>query len=203
MVQSLPYLKESASQTAGPYVHIGLAPGAAGFDIYRQELGRTIAGPDVPGERIRIEGLVYDGTGAPVKDILLEAWQADANGIYPHPEDPRHGEVAPGVRGWGRIITDFDSGLWSFETIKPGPVPGRNKRMMAPHISLWLVSRGINIGLNTRMYFDDEDNSADPVLGLVEQENRRRTLIAQRTASGVYRFDIRLQGEGETVFLDV
>ena len=203
MVQSLPYLKESASQTAGPYVHIGLAPGAAGFDIYRQELGRTIAGPDVPGERIRIEGLVYDGTGAPVKDILLEAWQADANGIYPHPEDPRHGEVAPGFRGWGRIITDFDSGLWSFETIKPGPVPGRNKRMMAPHISLWLVSRGINIGLNTRMYFDDEDNSADPVLGLIEQENRRRTLIAKRTAAGVYRFDIRLQGEGETVFLDV
>ncbi|MBR3189917.1 protocatechuate 3,4-dioxygenase subunit alpha [Bosea sp. (in: a-proteobacteria)] len=203
MVQALPYLKESASQTAGPYVHIGLAPGAAGFDIYRQELGQIIAGPGVPGERIRVEGLVYDGTGAPVKDILLEAWQADANGIYPHPEDPRHGEVAPGFRGWGRIITDFDSGLWSFETIKPGPVPGRNKRMMAPHISLWLVSRGINIGLNTRMYFDDEDNSADPVLGLIEQENRRRTLIAKRTAAGVYRFDIRLQGEGETVFLDV
>lgn len=203
MVQALPYLKESASQTAGPYVHIGLAPGAAGFDIYRHELGQTIAGPDVPGERIRIEGLVYDGTGAPVKDILLEAWQADANGIYPHPEDPRHAEVAPGFRGWGRIITDFDSGLWSFETIKPGPVPGRNKRVMAPHISLWLVSRGINIGLNTRMYFDDEDNGADPVLGLVEQENRRRTLIAKRTAPGVYRFDIRLQGEGETVFLDV
>lgn len=203
MVQALPYLKESASQTAGPYVHIGLAPGAAGFDIYRQELGQIIAGPDVPGERIRIEGLVYDGTGAPVKDILLEAWQADANGIYPHPEDPRHAEVAAGFRGWGRIITDFDSGLWSFETIKPGPVRGRNNRVMAPHISLWLVSRGINIGLNTRMYFDDEDNSADPVLGLVEQENRRRTLIAKRTAPGVYRFDIRLQGEGETVFLDV
>lgn len=203
MVQALPYLKESASQTAGPYVHIGLAPGAAGFDIYRQELGQIIAGPDVPGERIRVEGLVYDGTGAPVKDILLEAWQADANGIYPHPEDPRHAEVAAGFRGWGRIITDFDSGLWSFETIKPGPVRGRNNRVMAPHISLWLVSRGINIGLNTRMYFDDEDNSADPVLGLVEQENRRRTLIAKRTAPSVYRFDIRLQGEGETVFLDV
>ncbi|PZR94882.1 MAG: protocatechuate 3,4-dioxygenase subunit alpha [Stutzerimonas stutzeri] len=203
MVQPLPYLQETASQTAGPYVHIGLAPGAAGFDIYRRELGWEIAGPDVPGERIRIEGLVYDGTGAPVKDILLEAWQADANGIYPHPEDPRHGEVAPGFRGWGRIITDFDSGLWSFETIKPGPVPGRNKRIMAPHINLWLVSRGINIGLNTRMYFEDEDNAADPVLNLVEQESRRQTLIARRTAPGTYRFDIRLQGEGETVFLDV
>jgi protocatechuate 3,4-dioxygenase alpha subunit len=203
MVQPLPYLKETASQTAGPYVHIGLAPGAAGFDIYRRELGWEIAAPGVPGERIRVEGMVYDGAGAPVKDVLLEAWQADASGIYPHPEDPRHAEVAAGFRGWGRIITDFDSGLWSFETVKPGPVPGRNKRMMAPHISLWLVSRGINIGLNTRMYFEDEDNAADPVLNLVEQVNRRQTLIARRTAPGTYRFDIRLQGESETVFLDV
>lgn len=203
MVQPLPYLKETASQTAGPYVHIGLAPGAAGFEIYRTELGREIAAQGVPGERIRVEGLVYDGTGAPVKDILIEAWQADANGIYPHPDDPRHGEVAPGFRGWGRIITDFDSGLWSFETIKPGPVPGRNRRIMAPHISLWLVSRGINIGLNTRMYFEDEDNGADPVLNLIEQDNRRQTLIARRTAPGTYRFDIRLQGEDETVFLDI
>ena len=203
MTQALPYLKETASQTAGPYVHIGLAPGAAGFDIYRNELGREIAAQGVPGERIRVEGLVYDGAGAPVKDVLLEAWQADANGIYPHPDDPRHDEVAAGFRGWGRIITDFDTGLWSFETIKPGPVPGRNKRVMAPHISLWLVSRGINIGLNTRMYFEDEDNSADPVLNLVEQENRRQTLIARRTAPGTYRFDIRLQGENETVFLDI
>lgn len=203
MTQALPYLKETASQTAGPYVHIGLAPGAAGFDIYRNELGREIAAEGVPGERIRVEGLVYDGAGAPVKDILLEAWHADANGIYPHPDDPRHAEVAAGFRGWGRIITDFDTGLWSFETIKPGPVPGRNKRMMAPHISLWLVSRGINIGLNTRMYFEDEDNAADPVLNLVEQENRRQTLIARRTAPGIYRFDIRLQGEDETVFLDI
>ena len=203
MTQPLPYLKETASQTAGPYVHIGLAPGAAGFDTYRRELGWEIAAPDVPGERIRVEGLVYDGTGAPVKDVLLEAWQADANGIYAHAEDPRHAEVAPGFRGWGRIITDFDSGLWSFETIKPGPVPGRNKRMMAPHVNLWLVARGINIGLNTRMYFEDEDNGADPVLALIEQENRRRTLIARRTAPGAYRFDIRLQGDGETVFLDI
>ena len=201
--QDLNYLRETASQTAGPYVHIGLAPGAAGFDIYRRELGWEIAAPNVPGERIRVEGMVYDGIGAPVKDVLLEAWQADANGVYAHAEDPRHGEVAPGFRGWGRIITDFDSGLWSFETIKPGPVPGRNKRMMAPHINLWLVARGINMGLNTRMYFEDEDNAADPVLNLVEQQNRRRTLIARRTAAAAYRFDIRLQGDDETVFLDI
>lgn len=203
MAQALNYLKESASQTAGPYVHIGLAPWAAGFDIYRQELGRTIAGPDVPGQRIRVEGVVLDGTGAPVKDVLLEVWQADAAGIHPHPEDPRHAEVAPGFRGWGRVITDFDSGLWAFDTIKPGAVMGRNRRLMAPHISFWIVARGINVGLNTRMYFEDEDNSADPVLNLVEQAHRRETLLARKVKPGLYRFDIRLQGDGETVFLDI
>ena len=205
MVQSLNYLQESPSQTAGPYVHIGLAPGAAGFHTFETELGQTIAADGVPGERIRVEGLVYDGTGAPVKDVLLELWQADANGIYPHPEDPRVADVAPGFRGWGRIITDFETGEWAFETIKPGPVPGRAGKPQAPHISLWLVSRGINIGLNTRMYFPEEAtaNAADPVLNSIEQRQRVATLIALQTAPGQYRFDIHLQGPSETVFIDI
>ncbi|CAM3150496.1 protocatechuate 3,4-dioxygenase, alpha subunit [Paracoccus aminovorans] len=203
MPQELHYLKETPSQTAGPYVHIGLAPGAAGFDIYRQELGHDIVGPETPGQRIRVEGMVTDGTGAPVKDVLIEVWQADGQGIYPHPEDPRHAEVARDFRGWARVVPDFEAGVFSFETIKPGPVQGRNTRMMAPHLSLWLVARGINIGLQTRMYFEDEDNAADPVLNLIEQAPRRQTLIARHLGEGRYRFDIRLQGEGETVFLDV
>ncbi|MGL4729205.1 MAG: protocatechuate 3,4-dioxygenase subunit alpha [Bosea sp. (in: a-proteobacteria)] len=208
MVQPLNYLKETASQTAGPYVHIGLAPGAAGFDIYDHELGQDIAGPDAAGTRIRIEGLVYDGAGAPVKDVLIEAWQADAAGIYPHPQDPRHAKAAKGFRGFGRVITDFETGVWGFDTIKPGKVPGRSGRVQAPHISLWLVSRGINIGLNTRLYFTDEAeaNAADPVLNLIEQDVRRTTLLATpslRDGKPVYRFDIRLQGDGETVFFDI
>ena len=205
MVQSLNYLKETPSQTAGPYVHIGLAPGAAGFDIYKSELGWDIAGPDAIGERITVEGLVIDGTGAPVKDVMLEVWQADANGIYPHPEDPRAAEVAKGFRGWGRVITDFDTGLWSFDTIKPGAVPGRMGRVQAPHLNLWIVARGINVGLNTRLYFPEDNaaHAADPILSMIEQRHRVKTLIAQKMAPGKYRFDIRLQGDDETVFLDI
>lgn len=206
MPQTLNYLKESAAQTAGPYVHIGLAPGAAGFDIYDRELGRDIAGPNARGERVRVEGLVLDGMGAPIKDLLLEVWQANADGHYAHPEDGR--PVEDGFRGWGRVITDFETGEWGFDTVKPGQTRGRNVGTQAPHLNFWIVARGINIGLNTRMYFGDEGaaNAADPVLRLIEWENRRGTLIATRSTRddrSVYRFDIRLQGENETVFFDV
>ena len=206
MPQQLDYLEETPSQTAGPYVHIGLAPGAAGFQIYDQELGQDIAGPNAAGERIRVEGLVIDGIGSPVKDVLLEAWQANAAGVYAHPEHA--GEVEEGFRGWGRVITDFETGEWAFETVKPGPVMGRNGQMMAPHINLWIVARGINVGLNTRLYFEDEAeaNAADPIINLIEWEKRRKTLIAKRSerdGQTVYRFDICLQGEDETVFFDI
>ena len=194
------YLKETPSQTAGPYVHIGLAPGAAGIDVYREELGHDITGPNAAGERIRVEGLVIDGTGAPVKDVLLEAWQANAADVYAHPESA--GEVEQGFRGWGRVITDFATGEWGFDTVKPGATLGRNGQMQAPHINLWIVARGINVGLNTRLYFEDEDNSSDPVLNSIEWEHRRATLVAKRTGN-TYRFDIRLQGDGETVFFDI
>jgi protocatechuate 3,4-dioxygenase alpha subunit len=208
MTQPLTYLRESPSQTAGPYVHIGLAPGAAGFKIFERELGTDIAGPNAAGERIRVEGGVYDGAGAPVKDVLIEIWQANAAGIYPHPADRRAAQAEDGFRGWGRVISDFDTGLFGFDTVKPGPVQGRNARPMAPHLNLWIAARGINIGLNTRMYFSDEAeaNAADPVLNLIEHVERRPTLVAareDRDHGAVYRFDIRLQGPGETVFFDI
>jgi protocatechuate 3,4-dioxygenase alpha subunit len=208
MPQPLNYLRETASQTAGPYVHIGLAPGAAGFELFEKELGTDIAGPNAEGERITVEGVVTDGTGAPVKDVLIEVWQANAAGIYASPADRRADAVEDGFRGWGRIISDFSTGLYSFDTVKPGVVPGRGGRPMAPHLNLWIVARGINIGLSTRMYFDDEAeaNAADPVINLIEQVDRRATLLARREARDgkpVYRFDIRLQGDNETVFFDV
>ncbi len=204
-----PLLRETASQTAGPYVHIGLAPKAAGFDIFENDFGNVLTTPETQGERITIEGRVIDGSGTPVRDVLLELWQANAQGRYAHPADKQAGKQAdPAFRGWGRACSDFETGTWTFETIKPGPVVGRHGVLMAPHVNLWIVARGINIGLNTRMYFDDEAaaNAKDPVLNLVEWEVRRQTLIGrreQRAGATVYKFDIRLQGDGETVFFDV
>jgi protocatechuate 3,4-dioxygenase alpha subunit len=143
-----------------------------------------------------------------VRDAMLEIWQANANGRYNHPADRQNKPLDPDFRGWGRTGAHFESGLHSFDTIKPGAVSGRNGRTMAPHINVWIVSRGINIGLNTRLYFSDEEaaNAKDPVLNLIEQEERRNTLIATRTlrdGKAVYVFDIVLQGENETVFFDV
>lgn len=208
MLNQFHQLKETASQTAGPYVHIGLAPNQAGFDIFEKNFSNDLAGPATKGERIRIEGRVIDGSGTPLRDVLLEIWQANAAGRYNHPADRQEKDMDPGFRGWGRGCSDFESGVYSFETIKPGPVMGRNGREMAPHINFWIVARGINIGLNTRMYFSDETdrNAKDPVLNLIEWEVRRKTLIAQREVRGgevVYRFDIRIQGEDETVFFDI
>jgi protocatechuate 3,4-dioxygenase alpha subunit len=209
MVQPLNYLKETASQTAGPYVHIGLIPRQAGFDIFEKNLGEIVAGPKSQGERIIIEGRVIDGGGIPVKDALIEIWQANAAGRYHHDADRQNKPVDDDFRGWGRAGSDFETGLYRFRTIKPGSVVGRRgHRPMAPHVNFWIVARGINIGLNTRMYFSDEDaaNAADPVLNIIEPPARRNTLVGQRQPRGqevVYTFDIHLQGEQETVFFDV
>lgn len=205
---TLDYLPETPSQTAGPYVHIGLIPHQAGFEMFEKPFGNVLAGPDTPGERVRIEGRVLDGLGAPCRDILVEIWQANAAGRYNHPAGRQEGAPDPGFRGWGRTGTDFATGLWSFETVKPGAVVGRHgHKPMAPHVNIWLVARGINIGLSTRMYFSDETalNEQDPVLRMIEPAVRRETLLArreQRDGGAVYVFDIRLQGEGETVFFD-
>lgn len=192
-------LPQTASQTAGPYVHIGLAPGEAGFDIYEFELGRDMAAPEVEGDRIRVEGVILDGDGGLVLDALLEVWQADANGVYPEP--------GAAFAGWGRASTHFETGLWRVETIKPGVVVASDGRAQAPHLTLWIVARGINLGLCTRVYFEGDDLSDDPLLMSIEGEDRRDTLVARRIGEedGVasYRFDIRLRGAGETVFLDI
>ncbi len=204
MVQKLGHLKETASQTAGPYVHIGCVPNFSGIEgVYPEDLGVSMVNDDTRGERIGISGQVLDGTGSPLKDALLEIWQADSDGLYNSPAELR-GTADPNFTGWGRQPTDMESGTYRFETVKPGRVPWTDGRLQAPHVNFWIVARGINLGLNTRMYFADEEaaNAEDPILQRIEHRVRVPTLLAQRDGDG-YRFDIRLQGDNETIFFDI
>lgn len=180
------------SQTIGPFFAYALTPRAYGGP----ELATGIvAGEGVAGERIRIEGVVYDGDGATVGDAMLEFWQADAEGRF-------HAAGNAGFTGFGRVETTAAGGFL-VETIRPGALPGTGGAVQAPHVAVSIFARGLLIRLATRIYFDDEPgNAADPVLALVPAD-RRDTLIARRGADGVFRFDIRLQGEDETVFFDI
>lgn len=187
--------KESASQTAGPYVHIGCVPNFAEITgVYPEDLGGQIAGSDAKGDRITIKGRVIDGSGAILLDALVELWQADANGLYAGAEG-----ADAAVTGFGRIAGDQTNGVFVVDTIKPGSVaPGH-----APHITVWIVARGINLGLHTRLYFGDETaaNADDPLLKAAG--TRAGTMIANRSETGDFIFDIHLQGDAETVFLDI
>jgi len=208
MVQKLGMLKESPSQTAGPYVHIGTTPNWVEITgVWKEDLGLSLVNPETRGERIVVKGRVIDGSGTPLKDALIEIWQADWQGLYNSPQEKR-GKADPNFTGWGRQPADGVTGEYRFETIKPGRVPFRDGRLMAPHITFWIVARGINIGLHTRMYFGDEEtaNAECPVLRRIEHKVRVPTLIAARSEENgmpTYTFDIHLQGEKETVFFDI
>ena len=175
-------------QTAGPFFHLALP--------FAQ--GGTIAAGAAAGALVVIEGTLRDGAGA-APDVLVETWQANAAGRYTHPEDPR-GD--PGFDGFGRVATDAE-GRFTIQTVKPGRVPGPGGALQAPHLLVGILARGILTRLVTRMYFADEPgNEEDPVLALVPA-HRRATLIAPRVSAGRYRFEVVLQGEGETVFFDI
>jgi protocatechuate 3,4-dioxygenase alpha subunit len=188
-------LKETPSQTAGPYVHIGTLPEVAGIEVATHHTpDRTGLDGGTPAI---IKGTIRDGNGELVKDAMVEIWQAGADGNY-----------HAGRTGWARSHTDFETGEFRFETVKPGPVAaagGVGKQ--APHITLMVFARGINLHLHTRIYFSDEDaaNAADPLLNAIADEDRRNTLLARPESGGnnAWRFDVVLQGEGETVFLDI
>ena len=187
------------SQTVGPFLHVGLAPRPFGF---REIFSPAVADAGVAGTHIRIEGRVFDGEGVPLPDALVEIWQADSEGRYAHPADGRP-LASNSFRGFGRCPTARDGGF-QFTTVMPGPVPGPEGGIQAPHINVGVFSRGILKRLFTRIYFaGNPANAADPILALVPT-GRRETLMAQPDAAkpGVYRFDIRIQGESETVFFD-
>ena len=204
MAQKLDYLRESPSQTAGPYVHIGCTPNVTGIEIYGGDLGTTMKTGPVRGTEITIKGTVYDGTGTALRDAMIEIWQADAAGLFASANETR-GTPDPNFTGWGRSAGDMNTGEFVFDTVKPGQVPYPDGRMQAPHISVWVVARGINIGLQTRIYFADEPeaNAVDPILTRLEHQNRVPTLLATPEGDGVYRFDIHLQGPQETIFFDI
>jgi protocatechuate 3,4-dioxygenase alpha subunit len=184
-------LPPTASQTVGPYLHIGLA----WLTIDR------LAPPGCPGQHLKIEGRVLDGDGQPVPDALVEIWQANAHSKYAHPEDTRDALLTPGFRGFGRVPTDAD-GRFRFITIKPGPVADPEGGQQAPHLLVSVFMRGLLKRLVTRMYFPDEPrNAADSVLRLVPTE-RRGTLVARPTGKDELEWNIILQGGGETVFFD-
>ncbi len=203
-MQELGYLKETPSQTAGPYVHIGLTPNFCDITgVYDTDLGTHMVNDKTLGDRITVSGRIFDGAGALVRDAVIEIWQADSAGLYNSPAEMR-GMADPNFTGWGRCPTRAEDGVYSFETIKPGKVPFKDGRKMAPHITFWIVARGINIGLHTRMYFPEEQeaNAGDPILSRIEHRERVATLIATRDNTKLS-FDIYLQGPKETVFLDI
>jgi protocatechuate 3,4-dioxygenase alpha subunit len=190
------------SQTVGPFFKYGLTPDGK-YD-WNDAFTSNLVTPDVSGERIRIEGRVFDGDGAPVPDCMLEIWQADAQGRFSDPQDQR-AQPNSSFRGFGRCGTD-PNGEYGFDTIKPGAVPDPDGKPQAPHILLAIFARGMLLHNYTRIYLGGEaTNATDPVLALVPID-RRATLIAQRAncnGSAVYRFDIHLQGDDETVFFDI
>lgn len=181
-------------QTVGPFFALGLD---------RPEWG-DLTRNNPAGERIVIEGRVIDGDGAPVPDAFLELWQANAAGRYDHVADEQTDKkLDPNFLGYGRAATDAQ-GRFHIKTIKPGPVPSRGNALQAPHINVAFFARGLLRQLYTRIYFADETaNAADPLLTAIEDETARQSLIARRGESGAYRFDIVLQGNGETAFLDI
>ena len=199
--------KQTASQTVGPFFLYGLTPELAAGIRYTGYTSAVLASEATAGEHIVVEGRVLDGEGNPVPDSMVEIWQANAAGRYRHVEDDRaDAPLDDTFLGFGRTGTD-KAGGFRFRTVKPGPVPGLGNAWQAPHIVVCVFARGMLSHAYTRLYFSDEAeaNGADPVLDAVDA-GRRPTLIAERTESRgqiVYRFDIRLQGAGETVFFDV
>jgi len=188
------------SQTVGPFFKYGLTPN--GEYAWNDAFTNSTLTPDVSGNRIRIEGRVFDGDGVAVPDCMLEIWQADAQGRFADPQDKRALPNAS-FRGFARCGTDKD-GNYAFETIKPGTVPDLDGKPQAPHILVAVFARGMLRHLYTRIYFSDEaGNAADPVLALVPADRRATLTAVGEAGKPVYRLDLRLQGDDETVFFDV
>jgi protocatechuate 3,4-dioxygenase alpha subunit len=188
-------LTESGWATVGPFFH----------SVLPWKGGGEMAKPETKGERITILGRVLDAQGKPINDAMIELWQANAAGRYNHPEDKGQGEIDPSFLGFGRVTADAE-GYFTVSTIKPGEVRGLGNTLQAPHIDISIFARGVLKRLVTRLYFaGDPGNATDPVLGLIEERERRSTIMATQDPSeaGRWLFTIHLGGPRETVFFDV
>ncbi len=196
--------KQTSSNTIGPFFHHIMTPEEHGL---KGIVDNHLAKKKAKGKHIRVEGRILDGEGKPLRAAMLEIWQANANGRYNSAADDRADvKLDKSFSGFGRVSAG-EKGKFVFETIKPGSVPGTGNAPQAPHINLTLFSAALHSHLYTRLYFSDEvdANDIDPVLSHID-EGRRETLIAKRRKTNdgvVYKFDIRLSGDGETVFFDV
>ena len=192
----MPSPRQTPSQTVGPFFGVGLTRPSQSQHVLVSD--RT------DGERIRIEGRVLDGVGSPIEDALVEIWQANAHGRYRHALDRGPAPLDPAFLGFGRCPTDAN-GVFGFDTIKPGAIHGGDGPPQAPHLNVIVFARGMLVHAFTRMYFAGDPLDTDPALALVDS-SRRDTLVAERTVAGdgrvVYRWDIHLQGDRETVFFD-
>ena len=188
--------RQTPSQTVGPFFGVGLTQPSQSQHVLVNDL--------TTGERVRIEGTVFDGAGQSVEDALIEIWQANAHGRYRHALDAGPAPLDPNFFGFGRCPTD-SSGAFGFDTVKPGAIHGGDGKQHAPHVNVTVFARGMLVHAFTRVYFAGDPLETDPTLALVDV-SRRDTLVAERTVHQggrvVYRWDIHLQGERETVFFD-
>jgi protocatechuate 3,4-dioxygenase alpha subunit len=185
--------EETPFQTAGPYLHIGFMPNYLGINgIYKNDIGIMPFPKKMNEELITITGSVFDGNEEALDDVFLETWQSDTNGKYFE------------SHGFARFIPNKITKKYSLITIKPGSVENFDGIKQSPHILLSISSRGLNMSLNTRIYFEDDNLTSDPLLSTVKNvRNDVSSLIAKKIGNNTYSFDIFLQGDKETIFLDI
>ena len=179
-------------QTAGPFLHIGCLPNSIGIkNIFKYDLGIIPFDRKGNDDFISISGSVFDGSGQALDDVMLETWQCDESGQF------------SSSQGFARFVPNDKTKKYNLKTVKPGSVKNSDGTIQSPHILISISSRGINMSLNTRIYFEGDDFNNDPLLSFVKDDYKVSTLIAKKVDADNYNFDIYLQGDKETVFLDI
>ena len=191
MYKKVNILCETPSQTAGPFLHIGCTPNLIGINnVFKNDFGIKPFQNIDKEMLINITGTVFDGSGVPVNDLMIETWQCNSEGFFIENE------------GFSRVIPDLESGKFIINTVKPGFTKNEYGKPQSPHILFWIVARGINQPLVTRMYFDENETKDDYLFSMIKEKSRKKTLLGKKIDGNHYLFDIYLQGSKETVFFD-